>query len=244
MIVKAKQSLKQRFLFWYQENLQIFRTMILPALNGESQPVMVKAKYISECSFQNVLHCDCVVSCITLAERDSVHCHFADAMEVNERCDDHQDVKDLMWLALKMLFRWSVEIKCLWTQSPRFTHPEIKLAREPSLGDSQSVEHCAQNVEKSHQHQPSKWSAANAVEPAFHPHVMNRWNHAWQAKCHEHSRSHRSQLGSWELVPKRRHDGEEAEHGDDSQVDDLRLLVTVKAVVEPRDKGTWNERNF
>lgn len=52
--------------------------------------------YISEGSYQSFLHCDCIVPCITLAERDPVHCHFADAVEMYESCYNHQDVEYLM----------------------------------------------------------------------------------------------------------------------------------------------------
>lgn len=62
---------------------------------------MLKAKYISEGSDHNILHCDCIMPCVTLAEGNSVHCHFADSMEMYESCDDHQDVEYLMRLALK-----------------------------------------------------------------------------------------------------------------------------------------------
>lgn len=39
---------------------------------------------------------DCSVSDVAFAERDAIHCHFTDAMEVNQSGDDDQNVKYLM----------------------------------------------------------------------------------------------------------------------------------------------------
>lgn len=44
---------------------------------------------------------DCRVTHIALAERHSVHRHLADAVEMNQRRHNYQNVEDLMRLSLK-----------------------------------------------------------------------------------------------------------------------------------------------
>ena len=70
---------------------------------------------------------------------------------------------------------------------------------------------------------------------------MNRRNHSRQAKSHEHSSTNWSKLRCRKFIPKRRHNREETKNSYDSQIDNLRLVVTIEAIIKPRDKGTHDK---
>lgn len=121
------------------------------------------------------------------------------------------------------------------------THPKIELAREPTLGNPQSVEHSAEDVQEPHQHQPAERCTTDVVEPTLHVYVVNRGNDARQSEGHEHSGTNRPKLRCRELVPERGDDREESQDDDDRQVDDFRLIVAIETVVKPRNERAHDE---
>lgn len=58
---------------------------------------------------------------------------LADAMVVDKGCHNHKHMEDLMGL-----------------------EPDVTLPREPSLRDSQGIEHSSKNVKKTHQDEPAQ----------------------------------------------------------------------------------------
>lgn len=71
---------------------------------------------------------------------------------------------------------------------------------------------------------------------------MNGRNDPRKTKAHEHARPQRSQVRLAELVPQRHDDGEDAKHDNHGQVDQLLVVVTVEAVVQPRHERAHDEQ--
>lgn len=122
------------------------------------------------------------------------------------------------------------------------THPDVALAGEPALRHSQRVEERPQNVQQPHQDQPAEAGLADLAEPALDEAVVDGGNDARQAEAHEDSGAQRAQVRFAELVPERHDDREDAEDGDDRQVNELLVVVAVEAVVQPGHEGAHDEQ--
>lgn len=160
-----------------------------------------------------------LVGDVALADRYPVHGHLADAVVVHEGGHQDQHVENLMRL-----------------------EPDITLSGEPSLGHSQGIEQRSQNVQQAHQDQPTEAGLGNFAKPSLHQDVMDGRNDSGQSEAHEDTRAQWSQIRLGELVPQGGDDRGHAQHDHDRQIDQLVLVVTVEAIIQPWDERTHDEQ--
>lgn len=160
-----------------------------------------------------------LVGDVALSDRYPVHGHLADAVIVHESCHQNQHVENLMRL-----------------------EPDVTLSGEPSFGHSQGVEQRSQNVQQAHQNQPPKAGLGDFAEPTLHQDVVDGRNDSRQSEAHEDTRTQWSQIRLGEFIPQRGDDRGHAQHDYNCQVDQLVLVVTIEAIVQPWNKRTHDEQ--
>jgi len=133
-----------------------------------------------------------------------VHGQFGNAVVVNERGRNHEDVEELMTVKPNVAFAW-----------------------KKSLRNPQGIQQGSQNVQRAHEHQ----IAEARIEKAFGVQEVDGRKNSAQAEPHEDAGSEPTELRFPESVPQRHYDGRGTENEYDHQINYFGLKFAIETVI-------------